>query len=81
MSDLGKEQQERLAQAATEAMANLSTVIPPLMAQFQAMFSAALPVLQKSMEPFMLALKELELDRLQPGELHDLIRGGDDGQG
>jgi hypothetical protein len=66
---LGKEQQEYLARAAAEAMANLSLLLPPILAQFQALASTALPALRKAVEPFAQALKEMDLT---PGKLEGL---------
>ena len=59
---MGQEQQEYLARAAAEAMANLAILLPPILAQFQLLAQTALPALRKAIEPFALALKEAGVD-------------------
>jgi hypothetical protein len=59
---LTKEQQEYLARASAEAMANLALVVPPVLTAFQQMAASALPALKSAIEPFFQALSELQID-------------------
>jgi hypothetical protein len=64
---------EELAQAATQALADLADAMQPFVKALQHMAVVAIPVLRAAVEPLAQAIKDAGLDKLTPEQLEALV--------